>query len=33
VVWCDVVKDEEGERTECGMLRMWGVDLVGGGKG
>ena len=33
VMWCGAVKGKGGEQTGCGMLRMWGVHLVGGGKG
>jgi len=33
MVWYGAVKGKGGEQTGCGMLRMWGVHLVGGGKG
>jgi len=33
VVWCNEREGKKGEQTGCGMLRMWGVDLVVGGKG
>jgi len=32
-VRCGAMKGKEGEQTGCGMLRVWGVDLIGGGKG
>ncbi len=30
-MWCGVMKGNEDEQTGCGMLRMWGVYLIGGG--
>ena len=30
---CGAMKGKEGEQTGCGMLRVWGVNLVGGGMG
>ncbi len=32
-MWCGVVKGKGGEQTGCGILRVWGVHLVVGGKG